>query len=94
MTLEETETIEGTILVEEVIATDQTEQELVLIDDSEKESLPIEQETTLTLLDKDGNKESIERIGKEDLDSAVEEKEAKSKIESKMEKNCNVRRIH
>ena len=58
-----------------MIATDQSEQELVLIDDSEKENLPIEEETNLTLLDKDKNKESIERIGKKDFVPAVEEKE-------------------
>ena len=40
---EEAETTEGTILGEEVIATDQTEPELVLIDDSEKENFPIEE---------------------------------------------------
>ena len=50
------ETIEETILVEEEVIT--SEQELVLVDESEKESLPIEEETTS--LDKDENKESIE----------------------------------
>ena len=41
ITLEEAETTEGTILGEEVIATDQTEPELVLIDDSEKDNFHI-----------------------------------------------------
>ena len=53
-------------------------------DEPEKESLPIEDETTS--LDEDENKESIELIGKEDLVPAVEEKEIKTEIESKMGK--------
>ena len=67
--------VESTKIKEEVIAAKKTEQEFVLTDESEKESLPIEEETTL--LDEDENKESIELIEKE--------KEIKAEIESKVE---------
>ena len=64
------ETIEETTPVdEEVIVTDQTEQKYVIVDEPEKESLPIEEETTS--LDEDENKESIELIEKEDFVPAV-----------------------
>ena len=87
MTLEETETIEGTILAKEVIATDQTEQQLVLIYDSEKESLPIEEIEPNGEVMKD--KPSKKHV---DFVSTVQEKEAETEIE--MGKNRNFRGIH
>ena len=78
---EEAETTEGTILGDEVIATDQTEPELVLIDDSEKENFPIEEIEPNGEVLKD--KPSEQHV---DFDPAAEKKEAKSEIESKMEK--------
>ena len=75
MTLEKTETIEGTIL-EEMIATDQTEQELVLISDSEKESFPIEEIEPNGEVMKD--KPSEQHV---DFVPTVQEKEAETEIE-------------
>merc|ERR1711936_6607 len=66
--------------VEEINEVQQTEQEYVIV---EKEVLSTEEETPS--LDEDENKESIEFIEKEDLIPAVEEKEIKTEIESKME---------
>ena len=64
---------ESTVIKEEVTVAKKKKQEFVSIQDSERESLPIEEE--ITYLDEDKNKESIELVQKEDIVPVVEEKE-------------------